>query len=367
MASIKKIEGKTGTSYKITVTRGIDSKGKQIRHFKTWKPDRPMTARQMEKEVQRVAVEFEREIELGYRPDDRQTFEQYARYVIESKERQGRAGNTIATYWGHLQKVNPFIGHMKLSEIRPQHIDALYRELSKPAARCTPDTVEPIADLGDLVRKMGFSRVELSRECGVYNQLIYKVCNGGRTNRETAEKIAQCIGRPFNELFKPAHTEETLSPNTIRRIHSFLSVVFSWAEREMLISYNPASKTIPPAAEKHETNCFQPDTLFRILDALEGEDIKHRTMAHLLIVTGCRKGEITGLKWEKVDLEAGQIKIDSSLCYIPGIGTFDGPTKSKKTRYVAIPAETVSLLKRYRAWQSELRFVWPITRLSPKW
>lgn len=119
MASIKKIEGKTGTSYKITVTKGTDNKGKQIRHFKTWKPEKPMTARQMEKEVQRVALEFEREIELGYRPDDRQTFEQYARYVIESKERRGRAGNTIATYWGHLQKVSPFIGHMKLSEIRP--------------------------------------------------------------------------------------------------------------------------------------------------------------------------------------------------------------------------------------------------------
>ena len=60
MASIKKVEGKAGTSFKITVTRGTDSTGKQIRHFKTWKPDRPMTARQMEKEVQKVALEFER-------------------------------------------------------------------------------------------------------------------------------------------------------------------------------------------------------------------------------------------------------------------------------------------------------------------
>ena len=56
MASIKKIEGKTGTSYKITVTLGRDSNGKQIRHYKTWTPDRPMTARQMEKEAQRMAT-----------------------------------------------------------------------------------------------------------------------------------------------------------------------------------------------------------------------------------------------------------------------------------------------------------------------
>lgn len=39
MANIRKIEGKTGVSYKITVTSGRDSAGKQIRHYKTWTPD----------------------------------------------------------------------------------------------------------------------------------------------------------------------------------------------------------------------------------------------------------------------------------------------------------------------------------------
>lgn len=63
MANIKKIEGKTGVSYKITVTQGRDMSGKQIRHYKTWTPDHPMTAKQMEKEVKRVAFDFERQIQ----------------------------------------------------------------------------------------------------------------------------------------------------------------------------------------------------------------------------------------------------------------------------------------------------------------
>lgn len=91
MANIKNIEGKAGTSFKITVTRGTDSTGKQIRHYKTWKPDRPMTARQMEKEAQRVALDFEREIDLGFQADARQTFSQYAAYVIDLKEAHGAA------------------------------------------------------------------------------------------------------------------------------------------------------------------------------------------------------------------------------------------------------------------------------------
>lgn len=39
MASIRKIEGKRGTAYKITVSEGADALGKQIRHYMTWKPE----------------------------------------------------------------------------------------------------------------------------------------------------------------------------------------------------------------------------------------------------------------------------------------------------------------------------------------
>ena len=56
MASIKKIEGKKGVSYKITVTCGLDLQGKKIRHFKTWTPPAGMGARKAEKEVKKVAA-----------------------------------------------------------------------------------------------------------------------------------------------------------------------------------------------------------------------------------------------------------------------------------------------------------------------
>ena len=54
MASIRKIEGKHGTTYKITVTLGRDSLDRQIRHYKTWKPEKPMSARELNRELQRL-------------------------------------------------------------------------------------------------------------------------------------------------------------------------------------------------------------------------------------------------------------------------------------------------------------------------
>ena len=96
MATIKRIEGKTGVSFKITVTKGTDISGKQVRHYRTWKPEQGMTERQMQKAVQKAALDFEREIEQGYEVDNRQTISEYARYVIDLKEQ--RSHNFDAVY-----------------------------------------------------------------------------------------------------------------------------------------------------------------------------------------------------------------------------------------------------------------------------
>lgn len=91
MATIEKIQGKKGTTYRITVAGGFDTSGKRIRHRTTYKPDPGMTARQIEKAVQRAAADFERSIEQGYAFDNRQTFAEYAAYVIDLKERTGQS------------------------------------------------------------------------------------------------------------------------------------------------------------------------------------------------------------------------------------------------------------------------------------
>lgn len=354
MANIRKLEGKNGVSYKITVTQGKDGQGRQIRHYKTWKPDRHMTARQMEKAVQRVALDFEREIELGYQLDNRQTFEQYAQYVVDLKERQGAAKNTLARHRRTIQKVSLFIGSMKMTEIRPQHINAIYRELGTPKP---VGYLRSKVDFEKILQERRLSKNQFAHKCGGYLDMVRRMCNRQAINRENAEKIAQCIGIPFEDLFETAYEDKCLHANTIRLVHGFLMVVFGQAEKEMLISYNPVSRATPPPSARQEPDYFQPAELARILEALESEDIRHRTMIHLFIVTGCRKGEILGLKWGKVDFENQQIRIDSCLSYLSGVGVYEGPTKTRNTRYIPIPAETAALLRRYKAWQIEQRLM----------
>ena len=83
MATIEKISGKTGTTYRISVSGGFDTAGKRIRHRMMWKPTPGMTERQIQKAVQRAAADFERSIEQGFALDNKQTFADYAAYALD--------------------------------------------------------------------------------------------------------------------------------------------------------------------------------------------------------------------------------------------------------------------------------------------
>ena len=355
MASIKKIEGKTGTSYKITVTCGRDSSGRQIRHYKTWTPDRPMTARQMEKEAQRAAFEFEREIELGFQADDRQTFEQYANYFIEMQERSGRAANTLLLYRRMMKRLVPAIGHMKLKDIRPQHLNELNKELAKAGIRQDPILARPKDGFREFVYSRFPSQRALAAAAEVDTSVLCECCQGKQLRLTTARKLAAALGEEVDTLFEVITHDAPLSGNTLSHYHSFVTSVLRQAEREMLIPYNPGLRVAPPKVEKEKPNYFQPEELARIIDALDDEPIRWKAMIHLFIVTGCRRGEILALKWSKVDLEKRVILIDASASFLPGQGMVEGGTKTGRARTVTIPAETAALLKKYRSWQTELR------------
>lgn len=67
MATIEK----RGDSFRIMVSTGYDVSGKQLRKRTTWTPTPGMTVRQIKKELDRVAVEFENSVSSGQYVDDK--------------------------------------------------------------------------------------------------------------------------------------------------------------------------------------------------------------------------------------------------------------------------------------------------------
>ena len=69
-----------------------------------------------------------------------------------------------------------------------------------------------------------------------------------------------------------------------------------------------------------------------------------------------RRGEVLGLKWEKVDFEGNKIHICNNVLYSADRCVYeDTPKTASSNRYVALPVETMQLLRKYRAWQNEER------------
>ena len=70
------------------VSCGYDTNGKQIVRQKTWTPDKNMTPKQIEKEVNRQAVLFEEECKNGYQSKVRGIRRGMVRRIRKAKSSQ---------------------------------------------------------------------------------------------------------------------------------------------------------------------------------------------------------------------------------------------------------------------------------------
>lgn len=355
MASIKKVENKNGISYQITVTHGCDSKGRQKRHWLTWVPEPCMTQRKIEKEVQRRAIEFERHIEMGFDVDSKMLFSNYAQYVISLKENGGAKHRTTELYKSLMDRIDAGIGHLKLTEIRPQHLNSFYMKLAEAGIRKGAPKAVARVDLHALIRSTKMSHDSVAHAAGMSMATVNTACAGKKITLAKAEAIARVLKAKVEDIFTIEKDKTPLSSKTILQYHRFISTVLDQAEKEMQIQYNSASKASPPKLMHKEVNYFQPEDVVRIQEALESEPIKWRTITHMLLITGCRRGEIAGLKWSKIDFKNSQIKVDSALLYARDRGVYEDTTKTGATRFIRLPPETMQILKQYRAWHAELQ------------
>jgi len=355
MASIRKILGKNGVSYKITVTHGLKSDGSQNRKYKTYNPPSGITERQIEKEVNRIAYDFEREITQGFAADNRQTFSQYAEYVIDLKERNGNKHRTIVRYRELLKRIIPAIGHIKLQDLHPQHLNNFYKNLEEKGIRGHAYKAKAKMDISALMSEKKLTRAALALACKVSASTITKTCKGETIDIKTAETIGTALGIPVDKLFILINNNKPLSNKTIYEHHQLIHTILSQAEKEMLVQFNAATKATPPKLKNKEADAFTNEELEKIVKCSNNEPIKWKLVIHLFLATGCRRGEIAGLKWDRIYWDSSEIKIDTTLLYAADKGVYEDTTKTTNTRYITLPEQTMMLLSEYKTWYDDLR------------
>ena len=282
----------------------------------------------MQKAVELAAMEFEKAVTLGYQADNRQTFAEYAAYVLDLKEREGAKYRTIERYRELMERINPAIGHIKLSDLRPRHLNDFYKNLSEPGISKQEAHAQAKIDLAGLLKEKKITRAKVSTLSGISATTVTAACQGKRIALTTAEAIARAIEKDVADLFEIEEVKAQLSNKTILEHHRLIHTILTQAEKEMLVQYNASAKATPPKAAKKEVNYFQPEDIVRIREALDKEPLKWKVATHLLLITGCRRGEVMGLRWDRVDFANSKIKIDTNLLYSAKRGIYEDTTKT---------------------------------------
>lgn len=150
------------------------------------------------------------------------------------------------------------------------------------------------------------------------------------------------------------HGQPGLKPKTVRNILTIVHKALSDAVAWRLVEVNPADGVDLPSLESDDPamRTWTADQLSAFLDACEQhEGAAGRYLAGWLVAstTGMRLGELLGLAWSDVDLDAGSARIRRTLSCIRHLPVLGTPKSSKSRRTVSLDGPTVKVLRSWRA------------------
>lgn len=351
MASVKK----RNNNYTITVSLGYDMGGKKITRTMTWKPERGMTARQIEKEVNRQAVLFEEKCRKGQVLDNRIKFADYVEmWQREYADKQLR-DKTNQRNKQALERILAALGHLQIGKIQPHHLTEFYNNLAESGIR--QDTkYKCTVDLKALILKKDYSMVHISELSDVSLTTLRSIFRGRNTTKTCAERICSALGCDIKELFEPVNAEKTLSNNTILCYHRIISSILSEAVKQGILLSNPCTRVRTPKVKHKEAGYLEENDVIKLLQCLEDEPLQYQTLITLLLYSGMRRGEALGLTWKDVNFNDNLIDINKSSLYVSGKGVFDDETKNESSkRVIKVPQSVMNSLKQLQIEQFNKR------------
>ena len=295
MPSIREKQTKDGrTFYEIQVSRGRS----RSRLTSRWYPPEGWSQKAIDRELAKVAAEFERRCDNGEaisRAEKKekdllqkqeaakiQTLRQYGERVFMPAKTVTISENSRSSFQGNLDRwIYPALGEMKMPDITAANISALLLDM-----------------------------------------------------QAQGKAHATCI-----------------------KVYTVLKSLFKMAYLSDIIQKNPMDKVERPKQRKDEVRAQEPEAytveeVQYILSCLDREPLKWKAMIRLLVDTGIRRGECCGLQWKDIDFKENTITITGNLCYTPQKGVYLDTPKNGKTRIIDVDADVIALLQQLRQQQA---------------
>lgn len=129
-------------------------------------------------------------------------------------------------------------------------------------------------------------------------------------------------------------------------IHAVLRRALNDAVSWEKISRNPAASVKSPRAGQTRVTAWTAGELKRFLTHVEHDRLT--ALWRLAAVSGMRRGELLGLRWEDVDLGTARLRVEQQALPTPGGVTFGSPKSKRSRRAITLDAATVEALRQHR-------------------
>ena len=137
-----------------------------------------------------------------------------------------------------------------------------------------------------------------------------------------------------------------LSRSRMNNVRSVLSGAYKWGKRHRKVTTNPVQGFDLPVSTHtpRPTTAPELDALLHVLDIAEQHDPVIAPVLKLGATTGLRRGELAGLRRDRVRLDRNEIVVDTAVNDAGGL-IVEKQTKTRQRRTLMIDEATVGMLR----------------------
>ena len=184
-----------------------------------------------------------------------------------------------------------------------------------------------------------------------YRAMVKKQVKPFIGNKRLASLTTADMQKFYNKIKKEGRVREhpvhgkALADSMVRGVHMMLHEALDMAVKERLLAKNPTNGTTIPKCNYPEKQILGDNQLETFLEAIKGQEY-WGDFFYVEVMTGLRRGEICGLKWQDIDFEESKLHVKRSVSVKRGGGLNIGETKTETgVRCIQLPPSVAELLK----------------------
>jgi integrase len=173
-----------------------------------------------------------------------------------------------------------------------------------------------------------------------YEQLVKKHIVPSVGDVKLAGLTPQQVERMMREMVSAG-----LAPATAQQARAVLRRALGFALKWGLVTRNVAALATPPRSVKKPVKPLTTDQTHAFLHHVREANHRHWPLFTVAAYTGLRAGELYGLRWSDVDLNAGTLRVVQTVVRLPGGWAIGEPKTEKSARPLPLVPEAIEALR----------------------